>query len=72
MKKLHIILSLLLTMIFLISCAPNVDDKTTTKSTITDITEQIIQIDSKKISDNFTWDDYLKHAQGEGAVIMDL
>ena len=60
MKKLNMIISLLLTMIFLTSCAPNVDDKTTTKSTITDITEQIIQIDSKKISDNFTWDDYLK------------
>lgn len=72
MKKLHIILSLLLTIFFLTSCVPNVDDKTTTESTTTDITEQKIQIDSKKISDNFTWDDYLKHAQGEGAVIMDL
>lgn len=59
MKKLHIILSLLLTMIFLTSCAPNVYDKTTTEPTTTDITEQKIQIDSKKISDKFTWDDYL-------------
>ena len=72
MKKLHIILSLLLTMIFLTSCAPNVNDKTTTEPTTTDITEQKIQIDSKKISDNFTWDDYLKYAQSEGAVIVDL
>ena len=59
-------------MIFLTSCAPNVNDKTTTESTTTDITEQKIQIDSKKISDNFTWDDYLKYAQSEGAVIVDL
>ncbi len=72
MKKLNITIFLILTMIFLTSCAPNVYDKTTTESTTTDITEQKIQIDSKKISDNFTWDDYLKHAQGEGAVIVDL
>ena len=72
MKKLNMIISLLLTMIFLTSCAPNVNDKTTTESTTTDITEQKIQIDSKKISDNFTWDDYLKYAQSEGAVIVDL
>lgn len=72
MKKLTMIISLLLTIFFLTSCVQNVDDKTTTESTTTDITEQKIQIDSKKISDKFTWDDYLKHAQGEGAVIMDL
>ena len=72
MKKLNIIISLLLTIFFLTSCVPNVDDKATTEPTITDITEQKIQIDSKKISDNFTWDDYLKYAQSEGAVIIDL
>lgn len=72
MKKLNMIISLLLTIFFLTSCVPNVDDKTTTGSTTTDITEQKIQIDSKKISDNFTWDDYLKYAQSEGAVIVDL
>ena len=72
MKKLTMIISLLLTIFFLTSCVQNVDDKTTTEYTTTDITEQKIQIDSKKISDKFTWDDYLKHAQGEGAVIMDL
>lgn len=72
MKKLHIILSLLLTIFFLTSCVPNVYDKTTTEPTTTDITEQKIQIDSKKISDNFTWDDYLNYAQSEGAVIVDL
>ena len=72
MKKLNMIISLLLTIFFLTSCAPNVDDKTTTESTTTDITEQKTQIDSKKISDNFTWDDYLKYAQSEGAVIVDL
>lgn len=72
MKKLNMIISMLLTIFFLTSCVQNVYDKTTTEPTTTDITEQKIQIDSKKISDNFTWDDYLKHAQGEGAVIMDL
>ena len=72
MKKLNIILSLLLTMIFLTSCAPNVDDKTTTGSTTTDITTVNFQKENVKISDKFTWDDYLKHAQGEGAVIVDL
>lgn len=72
MKKLHIILSLLLTMIFLTSCAPNVNDKTTTEPTTTDITTVNFQKENVKISDKFTWDDYLKHAQGEGAVIMDL
>lgn len=72
MKKLHIILSLLLTMIFLTSCAPNVNDKTTTEPTTTDIATVNFQKENVKISDKFTWDDYLKHAQGEGAVIMDL
>lgn len=72
MKKLNIILSLLLTMIFLTSCAPNVDDKTTTESTTTDIATVNFQKENVKISDKFTWDDYLKHAQGEGAVIVDL
>ena len=72
MKKLHIILSLLLTIFFLTSCVPNVDDKTTTESTTTDITTVNFQKENVKISDKFTWDDYLKHAQGEGAVIMDL
>lgn len=72
MKKLHIILSLLLTMIFLTSCAPNVDDKTTTEPTTTDITTVNFQKENVKISDKFTWDDYLKYAQSEGAVIVDL
>ena len=72
MKKLNIILSLLLTMIFLTSCVPNVDDKTTTKPTTGDITTVNFQKENVKISDKFTWDDYLKHAQGEGAVIVDL
>lgn len=72
MKKLNIILSLLLTMIFLTSCAPNVDDKTTTESTTTDITTVNFQKENVKISDKFTWDDYLKYAQSEGAVIVDL
>lgn len=72
MKKLNIILSLLLTMIFLTSCAPNVDDKTTTESATTDIATVNFQKENVKISDKFTWDDYLKHAQGEGAVIVDL
>lgn len=72
MKKLNIILSLFLTMIFLTSCAPNVDDKTTTESTTTDIATVNFQKENVKISDKFTWDDYLKHAQGEGAVIVDL
>ncbi len=72
MKKLHIILSLLLTMIFLTSCAPNVNDKTTTEPTTTDITTVNFQKENVKISDKFTWDDYLKYAQSEGAVIVDL
>lgn len=72
MKKLNIIISLLLTIFFLTSCVQNVDDKATTEPTTSDITEQKNQIDSKKISENFTWDDYLKHAQSEGAVIVDL
>lgn len=72
MKKLNIILSLLLTMIFLTSCVPNVDDKTTTKPTTGDITTVNFQKENVKISDKFTRDDYLKHAQGEGAVIVDL
>ena len=72
MKKLNIILSLLLTMIFLTSCAPNVDDKTTTESTTTDIATVNFQKENVKISDKFTWDDYLKYAQSEGAVIVDL
>lgn len=72
MKKLNIILSLLLTMIFLTSCAPNVDDKTTTESTTTDIATVNFQKENVKISDEFTWDDYLKYAQSEGAVIVDL
>ena len=59
MKKLHIILSLLLTMIFLISCAPNVYDKTTTEPTTTDIATVNFQKENVKISDKFTWDDYL-------------
>lgn len=72
MKKLHIILSLLLTVIFLTSCAPNVNDKTTTEPTTTDITTVNFQKENVKISDKFTWDDYLKYAQSEGAVIVDL
>ena len=72
MKKLHIILSLLLTMIFLTSCAPNVNYKTTTEPTTTDITTVNFQKENVKISDKFTWDDYLKYAQSEGAVIVDL
>lgn len=72
MKKLNMIISLLLTMIFLTSCAPNVYDKTTTEPTTTDITTVNFQKENVKISDKFTWDDYLKHAQGEGAVIVDL
>ena len=59
-------------MIFLTSCAPNVYDKTTTEPTTTDITTVNYQKENVKISDKFTWDDYLKHAQGEGAVIVDL
>ena len=66
------IIFLLLTMIFLTSCAPNVNDKTTTEPTTIDITTVNFQKENVKISDKFTWDDYLKHAQGEGAVIMDL
>ena len=72
MKKLNMIISLLLTMIFLTSCAPNVDDKTTTEPTTTDITTVNFQKENVKISDKFTWDDYLKYAQSEGAVIVDL
>lgn len=72
MKKLHIILSLLLTMIFFTSCAPNVNDKTTTESTTTDIATVNFQKENVKISDKFTWNDYLKYAQSEGAVIVDL
>lgn len=59
-------------MIFLTSCAPNVYDKTTMEPTTTDITTVNFQKENVKISDKFTWDDYLRHAQGEGAVIMDL
>lgn len=59
-------------MIFLTSCAPNVDDKTTTESTTTDIATVNFQKENVKISDKFTWDDYLKYAQSEGAVIVDL
>ena len=59
-------------MIFLTSCAPNVDDKTTTESTTTDIATVNFQKENVKISDEFTWDDYLKYAQSEGAVIVDL
>ena len=51
MKKLHIILSLLLTMIFLTSCVPNVYDKTTTEPTTTDITTVNFQKENVKISD---------------------
>ncbi len=59
-------------MIFLTSCAPNVYDKTTTEPTTTDITTVNFQKENVKISDKFTWDDYLKYAQSEGAVIVDL
>ena len=59
-------------MIFLTSCAPNVNDKTTTEPTTTDITTVNFQKENVKISDKFTWDDYLKYAQSEGAVIVDL
>lgn len=59
MKKLNIIISLLLTIIFLTSCAPNIDDKTTTAPTTNDITSVNFQKESVKISDKFTWDDYL-------------
>ena len=72
MKKLNMIISLLLTIFFLTSCVQNVYDKTTTEPTTTDITTVNFQKENVKISDKFTWDDYLKHAQGEGAVIMDL
>ena len=54
MKKLHIILSLLLTIFFLTSCVPNVDDKTTMGSTTTDITTVNFQKENVKISDKFT------------------
>ena len=66
------IISLLLTIFFLTSCVQNVYDKTTTEPTTTDIATVNFQKENVKISDKFTWDDYLKHAQGEGAVIMDL
>ncbi len=59
-------------MIFLTSCAPNVYDKTTTEPTTTDITTVNFQKENVKISDKFTWNDYLKYAQSEGAVIVDL
>ena len=72
MKKLNMIISLLLTIFFLTSCVPNVDDKTTTESTTTDIATVNFQKENVKISDKFTWDDYLKYAQSEGAVIVDL
>jgi len=72
MKKLTMIISLLLTIFFLTSCVQNVYDKTTTEPTTTDIATVNFQKENVKISDKFTWDDYLKHAQGEGAVIMDL
>lgn len=72
MKKLNITIFLILTIIFLTSCVPNVYDKTTTEPTTTDITTAIFKKESVKISDKFTWDDYLKYAQSEGAVIVDL
>lgn len=72
MKKLNMIISMLLTIFFLTSCVQNVDDKMTTGSTTTDIATVNFQKENVKISDKFTWDDYLKHAQGEGAIIMDL
>ena len=72
MKKFNIIISLLLTVTFLTSCVPNVDDKATTEPTTTDITTAIFKKESVKISDKYTWDDYLKYAQSEGAVIIDL
>ena len=72
MKKLNMIISMLLTIFFLTSCVQNVYDKTTTEPTTTDIATVNFQKENVKISDKFTWDDYLKHAQGEGAVIMDL
>ena len=50
-------------MIFLTSCAPNVDDKTTTESTTTDIATVNFQKENVKISDEFTWDDYLLIAE---------
>ena len=59
-------------MIFFTSCAPNVYDKTTTEPTTTDIATVNFQKENVKISDKFTWDDYLKYAQSEGAVIVDL
>ena len=72
MKKLNMIISLLLTIFFLTSCVPNVNDKTTTEPTTTDITTVNFQKENVKISDKFTWDDYLKYAQSEGAVIVNL
>ena len=71
MKRIIVFLSMLL-IIFLTSCVQNVDDKTTTGSTTTDITTVNFQKENVKISDKFTWDDYLKYAQSEGAVIVDL
>lgn len=63
MKKLNMIISLLLTMIFLTSCVPNVYDKTTTEPTTTDIATVNFQKENVKISDKFTWDDYLYIAE---------
>lgn len=57
MKRFIAFLSLLL-IIFLTSCAPKVDDKTTTEPTTGDITSVNFQKESVKISDKFTWDDY--------------
>lgn len=72
MKKLNMIISMLLTIFFLTSCVQNVYDKTTTEPTTTDITTVNFQKENVKISDKFTWNDYLKYAQSEGAVIVDL
>lgn len=63
MKKLNITIFLILTMIFLTSCVPNVYDKTTTEPTTTDIATAIFKKESVKISDKFTWDDYLLIAE---------
>ena len=58
MKRFIAFLPLLLTIIFLTSCVPKVDDKTITEPTTTDITTVNSQKESVKISDKFTWDDY--------------
>ena len=58
MKRFIAFLSLLLTMIFLTSCAPNVDNNMATEPTTSDSTTAIFQKESVKISDKFTWDDY--------------